>query len=179
MSSQKFFVVWRETPGTNPNNNTTVNHIRGAYVFEKVPATNVIISVTSGTEDPTHPALAASTTSEHALVVWQDSRNLGSNNLDIYGNIQKVADPVPPPPPPPPTTKWVVTNTNDAGTGSLRQAILSANANPGKDTITFNIPGGGVHTIMPVTLLPKLTDPVVIDGYTQPGSRSPRKPGRP
>ena len=38
------------------------------------------------------------------------------------------------------------------------------------DTITFNIPGAGVRTIIPLTVLPTITDPVVIDGYTQPGS---------
>ncbi len=164
-ASQKFFAVWRETPGTSPYNNTNVNHIRGTYVFEKIPATNVIISATSGTEDPKYPALAASTTSEYALVVWQDSRNIGSTNFDIYGNIQKVAEPVTPPPP-----DMAVINTLDSGPGSLRQAILNANAHAGKDTITFNIPGAGPHTIMPVTPLPALTGPVVIDGYTQPGS---------
>jgi len=31
-----------------------------------------------------------------------------------------------------------VTNANDAGAGSLRQAIVDANTNPGADTITFN-----------------------------------------
>src|SRR6185295_18383133 len=36
-------------------------------------------------------------------------------------------------------TTFVVTNTDDAGSGSLRQAILDANANPGSDLITFNI----------------------------------------
>jgi hypothetical protein len=34
-------------------------------------------------------------------------------------------------------TTFVVTNTNDSGAGSLRQAILDANANPGSDLITY------------------------------------------
>ena len=38
------------------------------------------------------------------------------------------------------TPAIVVTNTNNAGAGSLRQAILDANALGGTDTITFNIP---------------------------------------
>jgi hypothetical protein len=64
----------------------------------------------------------------------------------------------------------VVTNTNDSGTGSLRAAIQESNAAPETQTISFNIPGAGVHTIAPLTELPELTDPVIIDGYTQPGS---------
>src|SRR6476660_5171468 len=37
---------------------------------------------------------------------------------------------------------FVVTNTNDSGDGSLRQAIIDANnAAGGTNTITFNIPG--------------------------------------
>src|SRR5439155_2606686 len=32
-------------------------------------------------------------------------------------------------------------------------------------------PGTDVHTILPQSVLPKLTGPTVIDGYTQPGSR--------
>jgi len=63
---------------------------------------------------------------------------------------------------------YTVSNTNDSGTGSLRQAILSANAYPGTDTIAFNIPGTGPHTIQPLSQLPTITDPVIIDGYTQP-----------
>jgi parallel beta-helix repeat protein len=62
-----------------------------------------------------------------------------------------------------------VMNTNDSGPGSLRQAILNANANPGLDTICFDIPGAGVQTITPLTPLPTITDPVVIDGTTQAG----------
>jgi hypothetical protein len=65
---------------------------------------------------------------------------------------------------------FTVTNTNDTGTGSLRQAITNANNNSGLDTIDFNIPGAGVHTITPVTPLPNVTDAVIIDGYTQPGA---------
>src|SRR5204862_4716454 len=38
------------------------------------------------------------------------------------------------------------------------------------DTIAFNIPGSGVQTISPTFELPEITDPVVIDGYTQPGA---------
>src|SRR5215471_8180988 len=70
-----------------------------------------------------------------------------------------------------PAAIFVVTNVNDSGAGSLRQAILSANASAGvADTITFNIPGTGPFTITPLTALPTVTDPLVIDGYTQPGA---------
>lgn len=68
---------------------------------------------------------------------------------------------------------YTVTNTADSGAGSLRQAILDANAHPnsgGPDVISFAIPGGGVKTISPTSGLPVITDPVMIDGYTQPGS---------
>jgi hypothetical protein len=66
-------------------------------------------------------------------------------------------------------TTFTVSNTNDSGPGSLRQAILDANANPGLDTINFNIPGAGVHTISPMLGLPLITDPATLDATTQPG----------
>jgi hypothetical protein len=61
----------------------------------------------------------------------------------------------------------VVTNTNDSGPGSLRQAIEEAKSNAGPDTIVFEIPGPGPHTITPSSGLglPTLT---IVDGYTQP-----------
>lgn len=65
---------------------------------------------------------------------------------------------------------FTVTNTDDTGPGSLRQAISAANGSPGLDTITFNVPGIGPQTIQPLSPLPPITDPVVIDGYTQPGA---------
>jgi parallel beta-helix repeat protein len=60
---------------------------------------------------------------------------------------------------------YTVTNTNDSGPGSLRQAIVNANSHPGRDTITFTACG----TINLTSPLPPITDPVVIDGTTAPG----------
>jgi len=64
---------------------------------------------------------------------------------------------------------FIVTNTNDSGAGSLRQAIIDANATGAIDTIIFNIPGAGVHTINLTNFLPFIDQPVVIDGTSQPG----------
>ena len=65
---------------------------------------------------------------------------------------------------------FTVLNTNDSGAGSLRQAIIDANANAGTDDIAFNIPGAGVHTITPTSPLPSVTETANINGYTQPGA---------
>jgi parallel beta-helix repeat protein len=62
---------------------------------------------------------------------------------------------------------FTVTNTADTGPGSLRQSILSANATPAADTILFNIPGSGIHTIAPFSALPAIVSPVTIDGGTE------------
>ncbi len=63
---------------------------------------------------------------------------------------------------------FTVTNAQDSGPGSLRQAILDANANAGPDVINFSI-GSLQQTIVLASLLPVITDPVTIDGWTQPG----------
>ena len=69
-----------------------------------------------------------------------------------------------------PADIFVVTNANDAGAGSLRQAIIDANAAPDADTINFDIAGAGVQTISPLSPFPDITNPVTIDGYSQPGA---------
>jgi hypothetical protein len=61
-----------------------------------------------------------------------------------------------------------VTNTNDDGPGSLRQAITDANDQAGIDEIRFDIPGPGPHVITLLSNLPWI-EPTVLDATTQPG----------
>ncbi len=61
---------------------------------------------------------------------------------------------------------FTVSNLDDAGAGSLRQAIISANSTGGADTINFSIAG----TISLLTPLDPITEQVTIDGYTAPGA---------
>lgn len=64
-----------------------------------------------------------------------------------------------------------VVNTLDSGAGSLRQAILDANASRNEgDRIVFEIPGDGPHVISLLTALPPITGPLLVDGYTQTGA---------
>jgi outer membrane protein OmpA-like peptidoglycan-associated protein len=71
---------------------------------------------------------------------------------------------------------FTVTSSLDAGEGTLRAAILAANATPATDDIAFSVSVGdpgfnaatGVVTIRPQTPLPIISQPVVLDGSTQP-----------
>jgi uncharacterized repeat protein (TIGR01451 family) len=67
-------------------------------------------------------------------------------------------------------TSFVVVNTSDAGQGSLRQAILDANANPGADDITFAIGGFRPLIISLFSPLPEITEQVSLDASTESGS---------
>src|SRR5690349_24511044 len=67
---------------------------------------------------------------------------------------------------------FVVTTTADSGPGSLRQAMLDANSTPTPDEIDFNISPAGVHVITPLSPLPTITQPIHINGRTQPGYTS-------
>ena len=61
----------------------------------------------------------------------------------------------------------------DVATGrqcTLRAAIQRANRIAGADTIAFNVPGAGLHTIAISSELPRIRHTATIDGYTQPGS---------
>ena len=65
---------------------------------------------------------------------------------------------------------FMVTTAADAGEGSLRQAILNANATAGADTIIFDSkigPFGAPQTILLARPLPDMSGEVTIDGYVE------------
>ncbi len=68
------------------------------------------------------------------------------------------------------TATQIVTNTNDSGAGSLRQAIVNANASTDFTFIDFDIPGTCFRTITLASNLPNITSGLRINGFTQPGS---------
>jgi trimeric autotransporter adhesin len=65
---------------------------------------------------------------------------------------------------------YIVSNVADAGAGSLRQAILDANAANDPAEIIFQLPGACPHVIALDSVLPDVTSPVRIDGYSQAGA---------
>ena len=67
---------------------------------------------------------------------------------------------------------YTVINTYTGGSGSLREAILDANNNPGLDTIDFQLSPPGIQYIVLYTPLPSIDDPVFLDGYSQNGANA-------
>jgi parallel beta-helix repeat protein len=63
---------------------------------------------------------------------------------------------------------FVVTTVADTGAGSLRDALSQANRTSDTDVIQFNI-GTGAKTIQPLSQLPFIKYPVIINASTQPG----------
>ena len=105
------------------------------------------------------------------IVVRTNATNYASVQMSISGSASSTAFTFAPVAP---ASAFIVTTTLDTiaadGVTSLREAITAANGTPGTNTITFNIAGAGVKTITPTTALPEITEAVVIDGYSQPGT---------
>ena len=109
------------------------------------------------------PAINAGTISgnQASVDLLGNPRVVGSA-VDIGGYESSIDDTI--------ATTQTVTTTADSGFGSLRQAILNANANPDFSYIDFNIPGGCPMIITPATDLPTITQGARIDAFSQPGS---------
>jgi CSLREA domain-containing protein len=112
---------------------------------------------------------------------------LSATATDAQGNVSELSPGVQPTGPAPAAPALVVNVTDDVESGwcsvphcSLRQAILAANLSPPptpqRTEIHFGIPGPGPHFIEVDLFLPVVTQPVVIDGYTQPGSSPNTRP---
>jgi hypothetical protein len=117
-----------------------------------------LASTVAGTITATIPAAQALGSAYRIRVVASNPVTVGSDN----GSNLSVTGPA----------IFTVLNTNDAGAGSLRQAIIDANANCGHDTIKFNLGAGGPYTITLATALPNLTDNAgaTIHGFSQTGA---------
>ncbi|MEM9479461.1 MAG: hypothetical protein AAGA58_07395 [Verrucomicrobiota bacterium] len=105
----------------------------------------IIIGASSGSTPGNAPVAASVTADETDL---EPSNNNDAADIDLI------------------TSTLVVTNTNDSGAGSLRQAILDANASSNADVIRFDIAGFTVPSLNPVTDLPAVTEPVTIDAFS-------------
>ncbi len=135
-----------------PQLNTTLSIAGGAP--NTGTGDNLFLAL-AGVQNPNTVSLGAGdgklTSSNRKDVTWTSFENLNTNY--VAPKILKV------------------TNTLDSGPGSLRQAILDANATlnaGGPDVIRFEITSASA-SIRPLSQLPNITDPVVIDGTSQPG----------
>src|SRR5678815_1554973 len=102
-----------------------------------------------------------------AAFLWVTSVNASAQSLYINALARIGANlPLAPITPPPNGNSIPVTNTNDSGQGSLRQAIIDSNNIPGAQLIIFQIPDGEMptHTIVLQSSLPDIVQPVAIDG---------------
>jgi hypothetical protein len=130
----------------------------------------------NGTWSWSYATIAGPPRSQQVVITATD--NLGNaTNTDFWLNVGQVFP-----------VRTAADNGDDLNPtpDSLRWAIIQANHTPNgtlPDLIAFHIPGVGPHTIRPSAVYPDITDPVIIDGYTQfedvngNGVRDPEEPG--
>ncbi len=154
------------------------------FMFTNLNGTGAVVNYTlpTASDDCSVPVVNCSTPSGSSFPLGTTTVNCTAT--DAVNNSASCSFTVTVSLPPSPTT-FVVDSTGDGGDSNtadgfcndgsghctLRAAIQQANATAtGTDTIAFNIPGGGVHTIRPNSPITTITEPVIIDGYTQPGA---------
>jgi trimeric autotransporter adhesin len=106
------------------------------------------------------------------LVDTASGTRIATGEYSVFAGVETVAPPV----------ALVVNSAADPGDGicdatecTLREAIVAANDNNNPqsiDLISFNIPGAPeqAHVIQLLSSLPRITEPAILDGYTQPGA---------
>ena len=66
-------------------------------------------------------------------------------------------------------TNFTVSTTGDSATDPTTLRYALTNLAAGSNTITFSIPGSGVHVLQPQSPLPNIFEPVTIDGTQESG----------
>ncbi|MGH3090634.1 MAG: Ig-like domain-containing protein [Rubrobacteraceae bacterium] len=133
--------------GANPGEQITFTATGGAapYSFD------LVTNDSGATMEPTTGVYTAGST-----VGATDTVRVTDSNGSTADATVDVVDP------------FIVIDTDASGAGSLPRAVSNANATPGVQTISFDIPGAAPFTIRPTGVI-NVTDPVIIDGSTQPG----------
>jgi uncharacterized repeat protein (TIGR01451 family) len=137
------------------------------YVRDRWSSTTLRVSTaangTQGNGSSSHPTISDD---GRLVTLWSQASNLVTDDTNGHFDVFVTHLPL--------STVNNPNNTNDGLCDSahcnLREAILTANSRTGVHIIDFNLAGAGPHTIQPRDGgLPPITDPVIIDGTTQPG----------
>ncbi|MBN4003431.1 Calx-beta domain-containing protein [Nostoc sp. LPT] len=132
---------------TAPIANATAGALNGNQIANRVVITPVTITLAT---------LIAN--GEEIILRWEDIDNGGNDHGLAIDDVSVKVD----------GTTYIVTNTNDSGAGSLRQAIINANNDPGIETILFDTTGiFGDATPDTITLTSgelNVTEGVIIQG---------------
>ncbi|MDF5707991.1 MAG: Calx-beta domain-containing protein [Nostoc sp. S4] len=105
---------------TGPIANATVAALNGNQSANRVVITPVTITLATPIAN-----------GEEIILRWEDVDDGGNDHGLAIDDVSVKVD----------NTTYIVTNTNDSGAGSLRQAIINANNDPGIETIIFDTTG--------------------------------------
>jgi predicted outer membrane repeat protein len=105
---------------TGPVATTSIAALNGNQIANRVVITPVIFNLATPIAN-----------GEEIILRWEDIDDGGNDHGLAIDDVSVNID----------ATTYIVTNTNDNGTGSLRQAIINANNDPGIETIIFDQTG--------------------------------------
>ncbi|MDZ7953731.1 Calx-beta domain-containing protein [Nostoc sp. DedQUE09] len=132
---------------TGPIATTTVGALNGNQIANRVVITPVIFNLATPIAN-----------GEEIILRWEDIDDGGNDHGLAIDDVSIKVD----------NTTYIVTNINDSGTGSLRQALINANNDPGIETIIFDQTGiFGDATPDTITLTSgelNITEGVIIQG---------------